>query len=250
MINAIVQARVNSTRLPNKIFLDIVGKPLIEHIINRLSASKKINKIIIATSMNPMDDKLENWCKLKNLYCFRGSENNVLERFYFASKEFNSSIIVRITADDPFKDPQIIDEVIEMLQRYSLDFAYNNNPPSFPEGLDTEVFTFDALEKAYLNSTDVFEHEHVTQYFYRHPELFKQKNLNYSQDISYLRWTIDREEDLKMARIVYKYLYSKNNIFLFNDILDLIDKNPWIAEINSKVEKSAMYRRNNNEKIQ
>mgnify|MGYP000716508216 CR=1 FL=1 len=250
MILAIIQARVNSTRLPNKIFSDIEGKPLIWHVVNRIKSSKKNEKIVIATSVNPLDDKLEEWCIKNNLDCFRGSEDNVLERFYFAARKYNGEIIVRITADDPFKDPEIIDEVINILISENLDFAYNNYPPSFPEGLDTEVFTFRALEKAYQSTNDPFELEHVTQFFYRNPQLFKQKNFSFKKNISNLRWTIDTEKDLEMARAVYKFLYKENEIFLLNDILSLLEKENWIEKINLDTERSTMYKnyKVNNEK--
>jgi len=241
MITAIIQARVNSSRLPNKIFAEIMGQPLIWHVINRIRFSKRITNIIIATSMNKLDDKLEEWCRDNFIQVFRGSENNVLERFFFSAKKCSSKIIVRITADDPFKDPIILDNVIDMLVENNLDFAYNNNPPTFPEGLDTEVFTMQSLEKAYQNSVDEYEHEHVTQYFYRNKNKFKQKNFKYSEDISYLRWTIDKKEDLEMTRQVYNHLYQVGEIFYMKDILALLKENPQIAKINENVARSSMY---------
>lgn len=244
MIAAIIQARVNSSRLSNKIFSEIEGQPLIWHIINRIKKSTIIEKIIVATSTNHLDDQLEQWCFGNGIICFRGSEDNVLERFYLAAKKYNAEIIVRITADDPFKDPEIIDDVIKILIKDNLDFAYNNHPPSFPEGLDTEVFTFKALEKACLSSEDPFELEHVTQYFYRNPEFFKQKNFSCKNNISNLRWTIDREKDLEMAKTVYKFLYKEKEVFLLNDILALLAKETWISDINADVERSAMYKNN------
>ena len=125
-ICAIVQARTNSTRLYNKIFLDLAGKPLIWHVINRLSFSKKINKIILATTTNISDDKLEVWANLNCISIFRGEEDNVLARFYKCAKEFNADIIVRVTADDPFKDPYLIDKLIDELEADNLDFIFNN----------------------------------------------------------------------------------------------------------------------------
>ncbi|MDP2365890.1 MAG: glycosyltransferase family protein [Ignavibacteria bacterium] len=243
MVTAIIQARVNSTRLPNKIFCDIEGFPLIWHIVNRIKTSKKINDIIIATSDNKKDDILEKWCLTNNIKCFRGSEKNVLERFYFSALKYETEIIARITADDPFKDPEIIDNVIDMLITKNLDFAFNNKPPTFPEGLDTEIFTFSALKNAYENSLDPFEQEHVTQFFYRNPNLFLQKNYSNSQNFSNLRWTVDTEKDLEMVKVVYKHLFSSKQVFLFNDILNLIYENPWISNINLDVERSIMYKK-------
>lgn len=241
MITAIVQARTGSTRLPNKIFVDLCGKPLIWHIINRLKYSKLIDKIVVATTTNPNDEKLVKWCNDNNIPAFRGSEDDVLSRFFFCAKEHKSSIIVRITADDPFKDPKIIDQVIDVLINEALDFAYNNNPPSFPEGLDTEVFTYDALKIAYDNAKDIYEREHVTQYMYRHPEIFKQKNISYKENISYLRWTLDTSEDYILINNIYSALYQDNELFYMNDILNYLNNHPELSKINSKVQRSAMY---------
>jgi len=243
MIVAIIQARVSSTRLPSKVFSEISGKPLIWHVVNRMKWSKKINKIILATTTNPKDDQLCSWAEKNNLKTIRGSESDVLSRFYKAANIYQAEVIVRVTSDDPFKDPRIIDSVIDLYKKNTLDFAYNNNPPTFPEGLDAEVFSFFALEKANRESIDPFEREHVTQYLYRHPEIFKQMNFPYKEDLSAFRWTIDTIRDLEMAREVYKYLYKEGQIFLMSDILQLIRSKPYIKKINMKVERSAMYKK-------
>lgn len=241
MVVAIIQARINSTRLPNKVFLNISDRPLIWHVVNRLTYSKKIEKIIIATTDNKKDDLLERWAMENNIFCFRGSEEDVLERYYQAAIEFDVDTILRITADDPFKDPHIIDQVIGLYQDNNLDFACNNNPPTFPEGLDVEVFSFDALKLAHINARDAFEREHVTQYFYRNPAMFYQKCLMNNIDISYLRWTIDTRLDYDMVQKVYAKLFHIDSCFVMKDILNLIQEKPEIAKINSGVYRSAMY---------
>lgn len=241
MIAAIIQARIGSKRLPNKIFAEISGKPLIYHVVSRLRKSKKIDEIVVATTQNPLDNQIETWAIQNKVMVFRGDEENVLSRFYYAAKKFKSSIIVRITADDPFKDYEIIDEIIDVLISRNLMFAYNNNPPTFPEGLDTEVFTFEALEIAFRESSDLFDNEHVTQYFYKNPLKFKQQNIPNEKDISHLRWTIDTTKDLEMTRRIYEKLYNKNNIFLTKDILQLLEKFPDISRINEDVQRSDMY---------
>jgi len=241
MIVAIIQARTGSTRLPNKIFMELCDRPLIYHIVNRLRPSSKIDKIVIATTINPNDDVLELWANENEIECFRGDENDVLSRYYFAAKKCNAKIIIRITADDPFKDFEIIDRVVNLLEEENLDFANNNNPPTFPEGLDTEVFTFQALELAYESARTPFEREHVTQYFYKNVNLFKQKCLKYHVDLSYLRWTIDTQFDFEMAVEIYKKLYPLNSFFNLDDIIELLNKEPEIKEINSKEKRSTMY---------
>lgn len=242
IIAAIIQARCGSTRFPNKVFADICGKPLLEHIVNRLRFSETVNKIVIATTTNPLDDKLYNWAIEKGILVFRGNEENVLNRYNEASNHVNADVIVRITADDPFKDPVVIDKAVSKLIEEDLDFVCNNFPPSYPEGLDVEVFTKKALEKAEKESKDSFEKEHVTQYFYRNPLLFRIANIANEEDLSYLRWTIDTEDDLLMAQKVYASLYSEGGMFYMNDILNFIKLHPEISSINANVARSEMYK--------
>jgi len=242
-IVAIIQARMGSTRLPNKTLSILAGKPLIWHVFNRLTYSRKITRIVLATTENPVDDVLEAWSIANGYDCYRGSENDVLSRFYFAAKQYNADLVVRVTADDPFKDPFLIDQVIEMSFNQQLDFAYNNKPATFPEGLDTEVFTFKSLKTAHERSTDNFEREHITQYFYRRPDEFSQGNLSNDVDVSWLRWTIDTETDLEMVRKLYDGLYQDGKIFTYQDILSYLNQYPDIAKINLKVPRSAMYKK-------
>lgn len=241
-IVAIIQARTGSTRFPNKVFCELEGRPLIWHVFKRLIRSKYINNFILATTTNSKDDALVSWAIEQGINYFRGSEEDVLSRYYNASLRESADIIVRITADDPFKDYTVIDNVIELLIEGKLDFAYNNNPPSFPEGLDVEVFTMNALERAFIHASSDFEKEHVTQFFYRNKDDFKQANYCNEIDLSYLRWTIDTEIDYKMASIIYKELYKEGKIFLMNDILSFLKNKPSIAMINSNVQRSNMYK--------
>ena len=245
-IIAIVQTRLGSTRLPNKAFLELEGNPMIYHICNRLKASRLINKVVIATTKLPKDALLQDWAEHNGITCFRGSEDNVLSRYYYAATEVEADIIVRITGDDPFKDSNIIDLVIELLIREDLDFACNNFPPSFPEGLDVEVFTYSAIKKAFENSIDVFEKEHVTQYFYRNTNLVKMKNFAYSEDMSHLRLTVDTQKDFMLAGEIYNRLYSTNEFFGFDEIISLYKSEPDLFKINQNEKRSAMY---NNSKI-
>lgn len=238
---AIVQARCGSTRLPGKVFELLSVKPLIWHVFDRLKGSHNINKFVLATTINVKDDKLAEWAKQNGIDCFRGSESDVLSRFYHCAKEFQADIVVRITADDPFKDHGIVDQAINLLIGGNLDFVCNNNPPSYPEGMDIEVFTFNALEQSFLESKDPFEREHVTQYIHRNSDRFKIHNLKYDYDLSYLRWTIDTLSDLQMAREVYNNLYKEHVIFSFHEILEFLSKNPHIEIMNQGEERSAMY---------
>lgn len=241
-VNAIIQARCGSTRFPNKVFANINGKPLIWHVVNRLTYAKTIDNIIIATTESANDDKLESWCIDNTISYFRGSENDVLNRYYMASEAFPSDVVVRITADDPFKEPAVIDKVVTKLIEEGYDHVTNNFPPTFPEGLDCEAFTFNALKESEQNAHNDFEREHVTQYIYHNPQKFKIGNVSSIEDLSYLRWTIDTYSDFEMVKSVYNHRNPVNKgILLMDEIIEIISQHPEIAKINSDVERSAMY---------
>ena len=242
-VNAIIQARCGSTRFPNKVFALIDGKPLIWHVVNRLKYATKIDAIIVATTVSEKDDKIEEWCKENNVHCFRGSEENVLNRYYSASEAFPSDYVVRITADDPFKEPKVIDAVITKLIEEGYDHVTNNLPPSFPEGLDCEAFKKSALDRSEKEAETAFEREHVTQYIYHHPEIFKIGNVSNGENLSYLRWTVDKDVDFEMVKAVYAHRNPANKgILLMDEILEILKTNPEIEKINSEVERSAMYK--------
>jgi len=242
-VNAIIQARCGSTRFPNKVFALIDGKPLLWHVVNRLKYATKIDDIIVATTVSKKDDKIEEWCKENNVHCFRGSEENVLNRYYSASEAFPSDYVVRITADDPFKEPKVIDAVITKLIEEGYDHVTNNLPSSFPEGLDCEAFKKSALDRSEREAETAFEREHVTQYIYHHPEIFKIGNVSNGENLSYLRWTVDKDVDYEMVKAVYAHRNPVNKgILLMDEILEILKANPEIAKINSEVERSAMYK--------
>ena len=242
-VNAIIQARCGSTRFPNKVFALIDGKPLLWHVVNRLKYATKIDGIIVATTVSEKDDKIEEWCKENNVHCFRGSEENVLNRYYSASQAFPSDYVVRITADDPFKEPKVIDAVITKLIEEGYDHVTNNLPPSFPEGLDCEAFKKSALDRSEKEAETAFEREHVTQYIYHHPEIFKIGNVSNGENLSYLRWTVDKDVDFEMVKAVYAHRNPANKgILLMDEILEILKANPEIEKINSEVERSAMYK--------
>ncbi len=242
-VNAIVQARCGSSRFPNKVFSLIDGKTLLWHVVNRLKFTKKIDEVIIATTTNNIDDEIEQWCVKNDIKCFRGSENDVLNRFYNASLKYPSDIVVRITADDPFKEPAVIDRVIDTYKNGNYDYVTNNYPPSFPEGLDCEVFSSKLLCEMEEKSNDSFEREHVTQYVFNHSLEFRIGNVQNDENLSYLRWTIDTEEDLNMVRAVYEHRSNKDGLLLMNEILDILKRHPEITKINSNVARSAMYKK-------
>lgn len=236
MIFAIVQARMGSSRLPNKVLMNLNGKPVLERVIERLKKSKKIDKIIIATSVNSENIAIEELCDSKNVLCFKGSEEDVLDRYYQTCKFFNidtNDHVVRITADCPLIDYEIVDNIIIRHIENKNDYTSNTIVPSFPDGLDCEIFTFLSLEKAWKNAVLSSEREHVTLYIKNHPELFKLENILNDEDLSDLRWTLDEQEDFEFINQIYSF-FSNSEIFLSNDILNVLRENPDLLKINDK----------------
>ena len=240
-IVAIVQCRMGSSRLPGKAMLDICGRPLIWHVFDRLRHAKLINQCVLATTTDNLDDSLVSWAAKQGIQVFRGSTDDVLDRYWQAASFYNADIIVRITADDPLKDVEVLDGVVHLLLTKELDFAYNNHPPTFPEGLDVEVFSYRALARMQEEASSAFEREHVTPYLFAHPELFLQSNLPYSGNLSHLRWTIDVPEDLKMTRQIYQELFVDGGYFGMEEVVAYLRQNPDVAALNRCVSRSALY---------
>ena len=238
---AIIQARTGSTRLPNKVFYELSGKPLLYHVVERIRHSSEIDKIVVATTKSKNDDLINNWAKENGVSCFRGSEENVLERYYYAAEKYNADLIVRITADDPFKDYRIIDNAVRIIKENNLDFVCNNNPVSFPEGLDVEVLTMNSLKKSFQNSTTKFEKEHVTQHIHLNKNKFKVFNIINNMNLSHYRWTLDTLEDYNFTKLIYDNLYINDEIFLPEEIYKLLEQKPFLLDINKTVTKSTLY---------
>lgn len=236
---AIVQARYSSTRLKGKIFKEISGKPMLWHVINRLSYSKLIDKIVVATTLDIEDDRTEEFCTANHIPYYRGSVEDVLSRYYKTARVFNAGTIIRITSDCPLIDPVIIDKMLTEyeLEKELCDYMSNVVQRSFPRGLDTEIISFHALEKAFAEARTNSDREHVTPYIYSNPESFKIKSYISSVDYSFHRWTVDTEEDFKLIEAVYNSLYKPDRFFLFEDIIKLFDNNPGLIRINQHVKQ-------------
>jgi spore coat polysaccharide biosynthesis protein SpsF len=240
-ILAIIQARTKSTRLPNKILKDIAGKPMLWHVINRLKFSNYIGKIILSIPDNKDNDVLENFARENRALFYRGSENDVLSRYYGTAVQYNADVIVRITSDCPLIDPEITDLAIERHLNSDADYTYADTRSGFPRGLDTEVFEYEALENAHVLSTKDYEREHVTPFIYEHPDLFKLQNVKAEGDlISPLRLTVDTEEDLELMREIYKRLYF-GKIFSIIEVIDLFKAHPELAKINAEIKQKALH---------
>jgi len=233
MIGCIIQARMGSTRLPGKVMELLDGKnSSLHYTINQLKNSLNLNKIIVATTELEEDDIIEKISKDNEIECFRGSSENVLERFYECAKKFQLESIVRITADCPLIDPKIVDSIIEIFNSCKYDYVHNMEPRTFPDGLDTEVFTFKILEEAWKNAILPSEKEHVTPYFRNNKDNFKIKNVINTKNLSSHRWTLDYQEDLDLIRNIVKEI--KNRPILMNHIINLFNDKPDIFEINKK----------------
>lgn len=244
LIIGIIQARTGSSRLPGKIFLEFCGKPDLLHVFNRVKESKKINQVIIATTDKSGDDKVFDFCERERISCFRGSESDVLDRFYRCGAELGlstSDTIVRITADCPLIDPFIIDDVIRYFEENNFDYVSNTIEPTYPDGVDVEVFSFFALKKSWEEADLTSEREHVTPYIRNHEEIFKIGSYKNDIDLSYYRWTLDEAEDYQLINEIYKNLYSSDKIFTTQEVISFLDKNPQLKEINSKYARNEGY---------
>ena len=234
-IVAIIQARMGSTRLPGKVLADISGTPMLKRIIERISVTPYIDQIVLATTTEEKDNLLEEWIinNFSQVKCFRGDPLDVLDRFYQCAKLYSAELIIRVTADDPLKDAAIIRKAIEFFfLSPTLDYCSNTIKPTYPEGLDIEVFKYSALERAWLESKLPSEREHVTPYIWKNSHLFNIKNFEYTRDISNWRWTVDKPVDLIFMNRIYQQ-FNEDPLVSFENIIKYLDANPEVSSINN-----------------
>ncbi|PKN91589.1 MAG: hypothetical protein CVU44_18580 [Chloroflexi bacterium HGW-Chloroflexi-6] len=261
---AIIQARMGSSRLPGKVLLELAGEPMIQHVIERTLRARSLDSVAIATTTDPADDPVAAFAVSMGVACTRGSLHDVLDRYYQAAKTHSADTIVRITADCPLIDPDIIDETVRLvvgsstLSAQHSDFACNRLPPpfsrSFPIGLDVEACTFAALERAWKESTETFHREHVMPFLYEgvslapetsrvtrgtSPRGFQIAQLHHTPPHGDLRWTVDTPEDLAFIREIFARLNGKTD-FTWYDVLEIVQQNPELAEINAGVRHKTM----------
>lgn len=239
MIAAVVQARMGSTRLPGKVMAEIMGKPLLWHLISRLKRSKLIDKIVVATTKNEKDKPILELAEKVEVNSFAGNEEDVLDRYYMAATRFEAKSVVRITSDCPILDPSIVDTVVELFLQGKYNLVSNVNPPTFPDGLDVEVLSFATLERTWHEAHLTSEREHVTPYIYKHPEIFRIGNVSYKEDLSGLRWTVDEARDLEFVRAIFKYL--NGTPFNMGDVLKILEIHPEVLTINAGVRRNEGY---------
>lgn len=240
----LVQARVGSTRLPGKILKEICGKTILHHEIDRLKKCKEIDEIVIATTDKEDDDKIVNEAKKLSVKYFRGSENDVLSRFYYAAKENNADIIVRVTSDCPCIDFEILDKMLiyfkDKYKEKQVDYLSNTIKRTYPRGYDIEIFTFSALEKSYINAEKEYEREHVTPYIYDKTNNFLKLSFENKEDYSNYRVTLDTIEDFIVIKNIFENLYYKNPYFKLNDVVQYLNNNLHIVDINKHIEQKKL----------
>ena len=234
----IVQARMASTRLPGKIMKKVSDKTLLEYQLERLFRVKQADQVIIATTDHGEEQPIVDLCQKIGVPCFRGSEQDVLARYYGAATQYGAEVVVRITSDCPLIDPAVIDRVIGFYLAHKEDYDYVSNTfpeLTYPRGMDTEVMSYKVLKEAYEQATDQAEREHVTIFIKRRPECYRIKNLPYDRDYSHYRWTVDTPEDFALIEKMLTALYPVNPHFTLEDCLTLMAENPEWITINEQI---------------
>jgi glutamate-1-semialdehyde 2,1-aminomutase len=237
-ILAILQARVTSSRLPGKVLKPIMGRPMLALQIERVLQAKKIDQLIIATSNDPNDDELDTLCRKINVPCYRGSLNDVLDRFYQAAQTWKPKNVIRITGDCPLIDPEVIDDVIAFYLNGDYDYASNSVEPTFPDGLDVEIFRFSFLEEAWNEASLPSQREHVTPFIHQQPDRYRIGHYKHTEDLSHLRWTVDEAQDFDLISKIYEELYPVKPNFRMADILNLLHQKPEWLTINNNFERN------------
>lgn len=238
---AIIQARIGSTRLSDKVLLKLAGKTVLEHVIERALKARHVSDVIVATTVKKEDLAIVNLVSKKGHRVYCGSEEDVLDRYYQAARLFDVRHVVRITADCPVIDPAIIDKVVELYFKTRADYCTNTLAETFPDGEDVEIFSFKALKHAWEKARLLSEREHVTPYIRKHKETFKLVSCMNRVNLGDKRWTLDRKEDLTFLRILFKNLYKKSPFFGMREILDFLARFPHFEHINSMIVRNEGY---------
>ncbi|HLK37719.1 MAG TPA: glycosyltransferase family protein [Polyangiaceae bacterium] len=236
---AIIQARVGSSRLPSKVLADIGGRTMLDRVVARVRRARRIDEVVVATTSQPADDAVAEECERIRAPTFRGSEQDVLDRYYKAAAAFEAGSVVRITSDCPLIDPGVVDQVVAEFVMSGSDYASNSLVASYPRGLDTEVMTMSALSTAWSLATQPYERVHVTPYLYQHPARFRLRNVAYEEDLSTHRWTVDTPDDLALVRRIYERLGNRVDV-VWTDALAVVRGDPAISALNAHVRQKAL----------
>jgi len=236
---AIIQARMSSTRLPGKVLMEIMGKPMLELHIERIQRSTEISRLVVATSIGEEDNPIETLCRKIGVSCFRGSLDDVLDRFFQAAKFYQPKHVVRLTGDCPLADPAIIDRVIKLHLKHGYDYTSNTLPPTWPDGMDVEIFRFSCLKEAAKEAKLPSEREHVTPFIQNRPQQYALGNLSNKKDLSGHRLTVDEIFDFDKVKRIYAALHPQKSDFSLREILSLIESDPELSSINDEVDCDA-----------
>jgi spore coat polysaccharide biosynthesis protein SpsF len=236
---AIIQARMGGTRLPHKVLMDLGGETVLARVIRRLSRSRMVSEIIVAATDCSRDDAIVLECQRLGVLCFRGSEHDVLDRYYQAARATVAEHVVRITSDCPLIDAELVDDTVRVFVEQQADYASNVFPRTYPRGLDAEVFTVAALDRAWRQAREPYQREHVTPYFYEHPEIFRLAFIKSNFDSSAYRWTLDTAEDLELLRNIYARFGNQDN-FGWREVVMLMKREPELAELNAHVTQRSL----------
>src|SRR5919108_303724 len=236
---AIIQARMGSSRLAGKTLADIAGRPMLARVVDRVKQIPHVDRIVVATTANAADETVVRLATACGVGCFAGSEHDVLDRFHGAALHYRADAIVRITADCPLLDPQVAGRVVSRFLADPCDYASNVHPPTYPDGLDTEVMSFAVLQDAWERAQSAFDREHVTPYIWSHPERFRIVNVEHSIDLTPLRWTVDEAADLTFVNAVYTGLAASGGTFGMQEVLGLLKRCPDLLSINVQHNRKA-----------
>jgi len=239
-ISIIVEARMNSTRLPGKVLKNIIGKTVIELLLNRLKSIKKIDKIIIATTKNSKDDLIEEFANKKKFHVYRGDENNVMQRVMKAAEYYNTDIIVSITGDCPLIDPEIVDQAINLYKNNKAKYVSNCHIRSYPDGMDVQVYSLNTLKKSYTMTKSLLDREHVTLHIRKNPNIFPALHLIAPRSLFWpnLGLTLDDKLDFILIKKIFEKFKNKKNNFSLKEIIDYLKHNKKLLKINHNVKRT------------
>lgn len=238
-VGVVIQARMGSTRLPGKVMKLLGDRPVLWHVVERVKQSKLIDMIIVATTNSDEDNTIVEFCKKNSINYYRGSEKDVLDRYYKTAKYYKLDAIIRVTSDCPIIDSIVIDKLVKTYldNKEQLDYVSNSMIRTYPRGLECSIFSMEALKESWENATKEYHKEHVVMYIREHKEKFKIMNICNDKMLSNYRWTLDTKEDYIFLKCIYNNLYKSGSIFTTNDVLELLKEQPELININAHVEQ-------------
>ncbi len=236
---AIIQARTGSTRLPHKVLADVGGRTMLARVVRRTRRARRVDEVAVATTGRPDDEAIVAECRALEVAVFRGSESDVLDRYYRAARQLGAETVVRVTSDCPLIDPAVVDRVVREFAAAAPDYASNTLERTFPRGLDTEVLTFEALERAWRKAGEPYQRVHVTPYIYQHPDRFRLLSVVAELEAGDHRWTVDTAEDLELVRVLYDRL-GNGDAFGWRQALAVVEREPELTALNRRVQQKAL----------